>query len=78
MRHCIVGILDQYAMARGSHDVEYVVCRMTTGKEKTFENDSSDFEAFVKDRDEYWRNNGWQIVVKSGRRTLTPIRASVD
>lgn len=71
VKDVIVGVLDQWAQARGNHDVEYALCKLASGKEKVFENDEKEFEDFIDNREAYWTKHGWSLVERNGRKTLT-------
>lgn len=71
-RTVIVGIVNQYALARGHSDIEYSVCRMTSGRNKTFEDGDPELDAFIEDPNGYWFVRGWELIERDGRNVLRP------
>jgi hypothetical protein len=71
-RRVIVAIVGQFAQARGNADIEFHVCRMTTGKNKVFESEDAELEEFLADQVKYWNARGWKHEMRGDRNVLTP------
>lgn len=78
MTDFIVVEIEQYALARGYCDIEYTVCRMKSGRTKTFEDGDPELEQFFHDRNSYWKSHGFKRAKVKGGWTLKPVKGAAS